>query len=213
LAAITASRLERREIVVIAENGQMAIHLPLSSARLAAFSTHTAHPDVLAQMRSFLTGAFGIDIKIENPYVLKTKKEVIQPIITNAPETIIHSNSCWKNSRLPKNATHCGECIPCFIRRIAIESYQPDSTAYSRDVFGEDFRNLTTTDEGRRNLSDLAEFTLNFERMTDQELYDEWPELYSENIDAPGTISMYKRAAAETRAILSKYPVAPQVLI
>lgn len=50
LAAITAGRLGRREILVIAENGQMAIHLPLNSARIAAFSTHTAHPDVLAQM-------------------------------------------------------------------------------------------------------------------------------------------------------------------
>jgi hypothetical protein len=48
LAAITASRLGRREIVMIAENGQMAVHLPLNSARMAAFSTHTAHPDVLA---------------------------------------------------------------------------------------------------------------------------------------------------------------------
>ena len=40
LAAITAYRLGRREIVLLAENGQLAIHLPLSSARMAAFSTH-----------------------------------------------------------------------------------------------------------------------------------------------------------------------------
>ncbi|MGA2729709.1 MAG: hypothetical protein ABSE96_18025 [Terracidiphilus sp.] len=68
LAAITANRLGRREIVVIAENGQMAIHLPLSSARIAAFSTHTAHPDVLAEMQLYLRGAFGIDFVIQNPY-------------------------------------------------------------------------------------------------------------------------------------------------
>jgi 7-cyano-7-deazaguanine synthase in queuosine biosynthesis len=213
LAAITANRLGRREIVVIAENGQMAIHLPLSSARIAAFSTHTAHPDVLAQMQIFLRGAFGIDFVIENPYVLKTKKEVIEPIVVNAPETIPHSISCWKNSRMTKGANHCGECIPCFIRRIAIESYQPDKTAYGRDVFKEIFGNLVTADEGRRNLADLAELTLKFERMSDAELYDEWPELFSENIDAPATIEMYRRAAAETRAILSKYPVSAQVLV
>lgn len=206
LAAITANRLGRREIVVIAENGQMAIHLPLNSARIAAFSTHTAHPDVLVQMQLFLRGAFGIDFVIQNPYILKTKKEVIEPIVKGAPETIIHSNSCWKNSRIKKGATHCGECIPCFIRRIAIESYQPDKTAYSRDVFKAQFGNLPPADEGRRNLADLAELTLKFEKMSDAELYDEWPELYSDNIDASGTIGMYRRAAAETRAILSKYP-------
>jgi 7-cyano-7-deazaguanine synthase in queuosine biosynthesis len=212
LAAITASRLGRREIVVIAENGQMAIHLPLNSARIAAFSTHTAHPDVLVQMQLFLRGAFGIEFVIQNPYVLKTKKEVIAPIVEMAPETILHSNSCWKNSRMTKGATHCGECIPCFIRRIAIESYQPDKTAYGRDVFKEKIGDLKPSDEGRRNLADLAELTLKFEKMSDAELYDEWPELYSENIDAPATIEMYRRAAAESRAILAKYPSCAQVL-
>jgi 7-cyano-7-deazaguanine synthase in queuosine biosynthesis len=213
LAAVTANRLGRRNIVVIAENGQMAIHLPLSSARMAAFSTHTAHPDVLAQMQLFLSGAFGIQFTIENPYVKRTKKEVIKPIIDFAPETLVISNSCWKNSRLSKGATHCGECIPCFIRRIAIESYQPDTTQYGRDIFSMDFANLPADDEGRRNLADLAEFTLKFERLTSQELYDEWPELFSPNIDAPATIAMYQRAAIETRAILSNYPVGVQVLV
>lgn len=212
LAAITANRLGRRDIVVIAENGQMAIHLPLNSARMAAFSTHTAHPDVLAQMQVFLSGAFDRYFTIENPYVQKTKKEVIKPIIDDAPETLINSNSCWKNSRV-KSATHCGECIPCFIRRIAIESYQPDTTLYGRDIFSADFRSLLPNDEGRRNLADLAEFTLKFETLSTQELYDEWPELFSANVDATAAIAMYKRAAAETRAVLSKYPTGAQVLV
>lgn len=213
LAAITANRLGSREIVMIAENGQMAVHLPLNSARLAAFSTHTAHPDVLAQMQIFLTAAFQIDFKIENPYVLKTKREVIAPIVAAIPEAILSSNSCWKSSRLPKGATHCGECIPCFIRRIAIESYQPDQTAYGRDVFKENFRNLGAGDEGRRNLADFAEFTLKFEKMSDLELYEEWPELFSVNIDAKATMAMYRRAAKETRSVLSKYPAGTQVLV
>jgi 7-cyano-7-deazaguanine synthase in queuosine biosynthesis len=104
LAAITASRLGRRKIVMIAENGQMAIHLPLNSARMAAFSTHTAHPDVLAQMQLFLSAAFGVEFEIVNPYVLKTKREVIAPIVATAPEAILYSNSCWKSSRLSKGA-------------------------------------------------------------------------------------------------------------
>jgi 7-cyano-7-deazaguanine synthase in queuosine biosynthesis len=213
LAAITAQRLGRRRIVMIAENGQMAIHLPLSSARMAAFSTHTAHPDVLVQMGLFLSGVFGTEFSIENPYVQKTKKEVIQPIVDFAPETLEISNSCWKNSRVGSGATHCGECIPCFIRRIAIESYLTDTTKYGRDIFSMNFAGLAADDEGRRNLADLAEFTLKFERLTSQELYDEWPELFSPNIDAPATIAMYQRAASETRAILSNYPVGGQVLV
>jgi 7-cyano-7-deazaguanine synthase in queuosine biosynthesis len=189
LAAITAVRLDRREIVMIAENGQMAIHLPLSSARVGAFSTHTAHPDVVAKMRVFLSAAFKQDFKIENPYVLKTKREVIKPIIDKFPEIIADSTSCWKSARILGTASHCGECIPCYIRRIAIESYQKDPTAYARDVFSLSFRALAPEDEGRRNLAELAEFTLNFEAKTDQDICDEWPELYSSNIDAPAVIT------------------------
>jgi hypothetical protein len=48
--------------------------------------------------------------------------------------------------------------------------------------------------------------------MSNTELYDEWPELYSENIDAPATIEMYRRAAAETRAVLSKYSASAEAL-
>jgi hypothetical protein len=79
-------------------------------------------------------------------------------------------------------------------------------------VFKEKFGDLNPADEGRRNLADLAELTLKFEKMSDAELYDEWPELYSENVDAPATIGMYRRAAAETRNVLSKYPSSAQVL-
>ena len=164
-------------------------------------------------MQIFLAAAFQVNFKIENPYVLKTKREGIAPIVAAIPEAIPSSNSCWKSSRLSKGATHCGECIPCFIRRIAIESYQPDQTAYATDVFKEDFRNLGAENEGRRNLADLAEFTLNFERMSDLELYEEWPELFSVNIDAAATIAMYRSAAKETRSVLSKHPVGAQVLV
>jgi len=163
-------------------------------------------------MTKFLSNAFATSFKITNPYISKTKKEVIAPIVQNAPDAIGLSNSCWKSARIPKGATHCGECIPCFIRRIAIESYMKDPTLYGRDIFSLNFGGLPSDDEGRRNLSDLAEFTLNFETLSDQELFTEWPELYSENIDASNVIAMYRRAAVETRAILSKYPAGIEVL-
>jgi hypothetical protein len=41
LAALVARRNGVEDVVVIAENGQMAIHLPLTTARIGAFSTHT----------------------------------------------------------------------------------------------------------------------------------------------------------------------------
>jgi hypothetical protein len=71
---------------------------------------------------------------------------------------------------------------------------------------------MPADDEGRRNIVDLGEFTLNFEMLDDVALYEEWPELYSVNIDAPEVISMYRRAAKEVRLLLSKYPIGAEVL-
>src|SRR5439155_6051211 len=50
LSALTARRTGAREIVYVAENGQLAVHLPLTTARIGAFSTHTAHPNFLSAM-------------------------------------------------------------------------------------------------------------------------------------------------------------------
>ena len=65
---------------------------------------------------------------------------------------------------------------------------------------------MDADDEARRNLADLCEFSRRFETMSDADLIDEWPELYSVNIDRVATVNMYRRAAQQTRAVLSKYP-------
>jgi hypothetical protein len=53
----------------------------------------------------------------------KLPKIVWNKLFSAIPKTI----SCWKTSRMVGEATHCGACIPCILRRIAIESirYQP----------------------------------------------------------------------------------------
>ena len=103
-------------------------------------------------------------------------------------------------------ANHCGACIPCIIRRIAIETHGPDPTVYQRDLFGELFSNLSQTDDGRRNLADFAEFVLRFEQYSDVDVMAEWPELYSPEIVRGNVIQMYKRSCTEARKVLGKYP-------
>lgn len=206
LAGLVARRLNQSEIVMIAENGQMAIHLPLNAARIGAYSTHTAHPDVLQSMQRIISTLLGYAITIRNPYVHLTKAEVVERIWNQMRNAIPVANSCWRSARLPSGVTHCGECVPCLIRRISIESHGPDQTTYGRDVFRENFQSMPPGDEGRRNLADLCEFMRCFERFRTSELLNEWPELYSPNVDSTATIAMYKRAAAETRAVLRGYP-------
>src|SRR5262249_36814941 len=95
LAALVARRTGRREILYMAENGQMAIHLPLTEARLGAFSTHTAHPEVLLAMQRFLCTALQYALVIKNPYVERTKSEVVKLVGNSYPELIPQTSSCW----------------------------------------------------------------------------------------------------------------------
>jgi len=207
LGAIVARREGIHQIMYMAENGQMAIHLPLSGGRIGAFSTHTAHPYVLSTMAQFLSAALGVSLKLVNPYVYSTKGEVVTHITKTMPSALPISTSCWRSARVSASGVHhCGECVPCLIRRIAIESSGSDLTKYKRNLLSEDIKRLGEDDEGRRNLVDIAEFALRFLNHSDSDLIYEFPDLISEAIDSKSAIDMYRRFAKETRKVFSGYP-------
>jgi len=206
LGALAARRSGRYDLLYLAENGQMAIHLPLSHGRVGAFSTHTAHPDVLTEMETFLKSVLLAPIRISNPYVHRTKKEVVDEVIRRLPSAISISTSCWRNARMKRGITHCGECVPCYVRRIAIEYSMKDPTKYGRNPWSERLAGLDDDDDGLRNLVDLVEFVKRFEVSPNADLMSEFPELYSPNINAAAVIQMYKRFAKEARSVLIKYP-------
>jgi 7-cyano-7-deazaguanine synthase in queuosine biosynthesis len=206
LGTIVARRTGNYDLMYLAENGQMAIHLPLTTARIGAFSTHTAHPDVLVAMERFLCAALGIPLRLVNPYLLKTKREVIDVVQRVLPEAIPLASSCWRNAHLPAGTTHCGACVPCYVRRIAIEHSGPDATRYARDLWAEDIAGLPPDDDGRRNFADLTEFIVRFESASNEELISEFPDLISDSFAAFEVIEMYRRFAGEARAVLGRYP-------
>ena len=212
LGALAARRLGSSEILMMAENGQMAVHLPLTNARIGAFSTHTAHPDVLAATQRFLSALVGYPVSIVNPFIHKTKAEVISDIARDRVDLIPLSESCWKNTRLPQDFTHCGECIPCYVRRIAVETWIPDPTAYLRDPWRQDPSPAAEDDTAYRNLCDLVEFVLRVSQYSAEEMTSEWPESYSPNLSAPQVIDMYKRFASEALAVWRNYPIVEALL-
>jgi 7-cyano-7-deazaguanine synthase in queuosine biosynthesis len=211
LGALSARRNGDQRLLFVAENGQLAIHLPLNSARVGAFSTHTAHPDALRKMQDIFAEALGIRLQIVNPYEHMTKAEVVKIIQAELASGIELSVSCWMNARLPKGVSHCGHCIPCIIRRIAIETNGEDHTSYQRDLFVEDIRKLPPSDDGRRNLYDFVEFNFEIERLSPAEISDRWPEVIT--LSKPEkVIQMYKRAAIESRKVLGNYSSAATLL-
>jgi 7-cyano-7-deazaguanine synthase in queuosine biosynthesis len=213
LAALTARRYDFHKVVLVAENGQMAIHLPLTAARISAFSTHTAHPEFLAVVAKLLSQLLNFQISIENPFLYSTKGEVVRDVVRSHKKAIPLAISCWKASRVAGAANHCGFCIPCLVRRIAIESNGLKIPEYSRDLFGENVAALESDDVGKRNLMELAEFVCNFEANNStaqiQRLY---PEVANPEVNTIKAIEMYERFAVEARGVFDNYSTLENVL-
>jgi 7-cyano-7-deazaguanine synthase in queuosine biosynthesis len=213
LAGLVARRTGHLKVLFIAENGQFAIHLPLSAARIGAFSTHTAHPSFVVEMENFLSKVLDVDIDVENPFLYSTKAEVAKIVIDHLPDALSVSTSCWMNARLSRDEHHCGECIPCMMRRVAVEIHQPDPTRYRREIWAERVGELPPGDDGRRNAMDLCEFVKRFELENDQDLMSIFPELYSPHINASDAIEMYRRFSGEARSVLSNYAPMAALLV
>ncbi len=215
LAVLVARREGIRKVVTIAENGQFAIHLPLSAARVGPFSTHTAHPELLHMVETLFRTILDIpELRIQNPFVYKTKGEVVRQIPRHCRDAIPLAVSCWRSSRVATQY-HCGECVPCICRRIAIESNGLGFSEYERDLFDENTKDLEHTDLGKRNLVDLAEFVGHFSgrlSRNEGELLEVYPELFNDHFERDKVVAMYRRFAAEASKVLSRYQRAKWVL-
>jgi 7-cyano-7-deazaguanine synthase in queuosine biosynthesis len=209
LASISARREGLRTLVNMAENGQFAIHLPLSAARIGPFSTHTAHPEFLKMAEDLFAGILDMpELTITNPFLYLTKGEVVTRLPKQLHHLIPRAVSCWRSSRV-RTCHHCGECLPCLSRRIAIESAGAKFSEYERDLFSEDISSLPQSDLGKRNLVELAEFVGHFSgrlSSTEAELIEEYPELLNAHFDQAKGIAMYRRFAAEATSVLQRYP-------
>jgi 7-cyano-7-deazaguanine synthase in queuosine biosynthesis len=203
IAILSARRKRMTEIVYIAENGQMAIHLPLSAARIGSFSTHTAHPKFINEITTFFQEVLQHPLKITNPYVYKTKAEVVKNLCINHKDIINLSNSCWKSSRI--GGKHCGECVPCFVRRIALEFNNISVDRWKVDFFQENIDKLKDDNTGKKNIIDLSLFAKDFRDLDYSELCMKHCDLYSEDFNMDEAIEMYKRFSIELKTIFLRY--------
>ena len=112
------------------ENGVLAFNLPLRPDESGSRSTRHAHPYFI-ELVNGLIGRLGGDRKIvlSNPYALQTKAEILRHVDTSSQALIGKTVSCWgypneiAGARTRRRQiTHCGRCLPCLIRRLALHS-------------------------------------------------------------------------------------------
>lgn len=127
-SAIPATQKQPVEIVV-PENGFISLNVPLGPGRLGSLSTKTTHPVFTEGIQS-IWNSLGIHARLSFPYRYKTKGELLVQCADQAKliDLVGDSTSCAKYQRY--KLTHCGQCVPCMVRRAAfLKASFTDTTA------------------------------------------------------------------------------------
>jgi 7-cyano-7-deazaguanine synthase in queuosine biosynthesis len=142
--AIALANDAKIDTVYIPENGLIALNPPLGKNRLGTLSTRTAHPKYLMELADFLnsTGIFKGNIK--NPFLFESKTDMLRGLDSKLAQAMRRSVSCARPSRYKNlGVRHCGYCVPCIYRRVAMKEAGLDSAG---DYGFKLFENLGSVD-------------------------------------------------------------------
>lgn len=201
-AIILGSATDKGTTLYIPENGLISLNIPLTNTRLGSSSTRTTHPYYMGLLQQLLIN-LGIKIKLNNPYQFKTKGEMIaeckDPVFlkANISDTMSCSHPDLGRYERDAHPSHCGNCLPCIIRRAAIEhAYQNDTSTY-RD---KDFQRAGASHNLRSFKLGIRDYTNN---KIDAALSIQISGPIINNIDS--YCGVYKRGMNELKSLLDKY--------
>lgn len=132
LAVCVASLFEKNTIYFY-ENGITSFNLPIAKQVLSTRASRTTHPKVLDQFSRFFTTLFDNEFHVLNPFMWKTKKEIVE-IIGNqkCKDLLSWARSCSHTRHINNHHTHCGLCSQCVDRR-----YGEMASPFDHDLLAE----------------------------------------------------------------------------
>jgi len=216
LGIFAGTALQRTFTLKLAENGLIALNVPLDPLRLGSLSTHTTHPFYIARWNELLV-TLAIPGTIENPYGHRTKGEMISKCSNKGllKKLYLDSLSCsspTKGRWQGIGSQHCGFCLPCLIRRAALQrgfGKNSDKTVYtlknletdtldSLSSRGQQIRSLQFASERLRKRKDLAGLFIHKSGPL-EDVRDQWTQL----------AGVYERGLKEVAALLAKVKARP----
>ena len=103
------------------ENGVVGLNLPLLGQLVGARASRTTHPKSLDLLGRFLSELAGRPFALENPFLWKTKADVVRLIDDAGHADLIGpAISCGQTIRRSNARTHCGVCSQCLDRRFGV---------------------------------------------------------------------------------------------
>jgi hypothetical protein len=214
-AAFAASHMIQE--MYLFENGVLALNLPVRSDRTGARTTRHAHPVFLDAMESFLRGVGEGKWAptVINPFAFFTKGEILQ-YGGEWADLVSNTVSCWSYGNFTatlrralgrETITHCGFCLPCVVRRLALKSaHVPDpASIYGYDVFRAAERGFPAPEDRKEQWAEakaLLKFARRLDRLDKQAFYRRYTGhlIHLDPLDRNGELSatygMMKRFAS-----------------
>jgi len=126
IGVFAGTGLGRKITLRVPENGLIALNIPLDQLRLGSHSTRTTHPFYIARWNELLN-ILQINVHIEDPFWNQTKGEMVagcrnQTLLRQLIPISMSCSSPTKGRWKGIGVQHCGYCLPCLIRRAALES-------------------------------------------------------------------------------------------
>lgn len=203
LGVFAGTGLGRNFVLRVPENGLIALNVPLDPLRLGSNSTRTTHPFYMARWNDLLV-ELGIDGCVENPYWNRTKGEMasectngtlLRAIAADSLSCSSPSKARWQGHGIE----HCGYCLPCLIRRAALDAAWGagrDSTVYTvpdlrshaldtNESIGKQVRSFQVAIERLRGQPDLARLLIHKPGPLTDEIprLDQWADVYRRGLD------------------------------
>jgi hypothetical protein len=102
------------------ENGIVSLNLPIAQEAIRARASRTTHPLALHLLASLCAAVTERDFAVDNPFLFKTKSEVVGSLATHETAYLIaHTCSCSHSMFQSKTQRHCGRCSQCIDRKFA----------------------------------------------------------------------------------------------
>jgi 7-cyano-7-deazaguanine synthase in queuosine biosynthesis len=102
------------------ENGIMSFNLPIAPQVVGSRATRSTHPWALRQMTDFARHMLNHPFDVANPFVWRTKAEVVRLIERHDQTDLIERSFSCTHPRKTGQRAHCGECAQCLHRRLGI---------------------------------------------------------------------------------------------
>lgn len=188
--ASTIARELRIPLVLVPENGPVSLNVRKLQQSYNSTLSRTTSPVFLHEYGELLDQLPGARVSIENPFIFRTKTEVLGLLRELGAESLLgESVSCAHLQGRSNAVPHCGVCSQCIDRRIAsiaadLETHDP-STKYEKDIFVDAIPEgdpLMQVEGHSRLMARIIE-------LSDDDLADELLELENAAVALPGPAS------------------------